>query len=470
MYELLSRKIYQGVPLSIKRLCNFVPYKLIAGRHYRDTLRLCQQSDSWSRKEVIAYQNNQLKQLLQFVADEVPFYQRNRSAICKHEPFEVLHELPIISKLNIQDHFQEFIPRSIASIPHRVAHTSGSSGNQLEFFEDTSMYSREMAYMHSQWRRVGYTTRCRKATFRDITIRKPKPGVFWQLNPIHNEIQFSPFHMSDMNLYAYVDKFIEYQPEFIHGYPTAIDVFAEFILRNDLVKHLAPIKGVLLGSEPCLPSQRARILHVLKAPIYTWYGHSERLVLGGECECCESYHIFPTYGIVEIVKSNGDKCKFGEEGEIIGTGFLNRSMPLLRYRTDDYAMQQEPNCECGRQWDRLSNVRGRRSSEGLVIGKSGAKISAVALEPPFSAFRNVIRFQYYQNKPGELKLRILPNSHYSTEDEKEIIGVHESRLFGEMDMLIEYVDDIPLTPAGKQRWLVSEIPGYAPTNPTTQIR
>lgn len=470
MFELLNRRIYESAPLLVKRLCSMVPYAVIAGRNYRKTLCLCRQSDGWSREEVVAYQEHQLGRLLQFVADEVPFYQKYRLTISKHDPFNVLQELPIISKLTIQEHFQEFIPRSISSITHRVARTSGSSGNQMEFLEDASTYSREMAYMHSQWRRVGYTTHCRKATFRVVTIEKPKAGVFWQINPIHNELQFSPFHMSERNLGAYVQRFVEYRPEFVHGYPSTINVFAEYLLRNDLAKLLAPIKGVLLCSEACLPDQRSRIAGALRSPIYTWYGQSERVILGGECECSQFYHVFPSYGFLEVLADNGSRCQIGKEGEIVGTGFLNWSMPLIRYRTDDYAVLQESVCECGRQWDRFSDVRGRRSIEGYVIGKSGAKISSIALEPPFGAFRNVVRFQYYQNKPGKLRLRILPNPHYTAEDERKIIGVHESRLFGEMDIIIDLVKDIPLTARGKQRLIISEIPENASNHPTTQIR
>jgi len=457
MFELLSRKIYQSSPLSIKRLCNFVPYKIIAGRHYRDTLRLCQQSEGWSRKEVIAYQNNQLKQLLQFVIDEVPFYWKYRSLISKYDPFYILKELPIISKLTIQKHFQEFIPRSINKIPHHIVRTSGSSGNQLEFFEDATTYSREMAYIHSQWKKVGYTPRCRKAMFRDITLRKQQPNIFWQLNPIHNELQFSPYHISENHLKGYVEKFIDYRPEFVHGYASAIDTFSEYILRNNLTCFLSPVRAVLLGGEACLPNQRARILHALKGKIYTFYGHSERVVSGGECEYSQFYHFFPSYGIVEVIADDGSICQIGEEGEIVGTGFLNRSMPLIRYRTDDYAILQEPYCKCGRFWDRVSDLRSRRSIEGYVIGKTGTKITSAALETPSDAFHKVIRLQYFQNKPGELRIRVLPNPMFSTDDEMKIIDAHKKRMWGEMDIVIDLVKDIPLTARGKQRLIISEM-------------
>jgi hypothetical protein len=79
------------------------------------------------------------------------------------------------------------------------------------------------------------------------------------------------------------------------------------------------------------------------------------------------------------------------------------------------------------------------------------------LETPSGVFHNVVRFQYYQCEAGELRIRVLPNSRFSDEDGSAILAIHRSKLGEEMDIVLELVDHIPLTPAGKQRWIIPEV-------------
>ncbi len=451
----LQRQIYEQLPTCVRQLLCRVPYSWLAGREYRQVLRHCRQFDFLSREEVVAYQQKELGNLLRYVVDRVPFYGKYRAAVTRFKPFDALKEFPFMTKPDVQQHLAELT--ACCDIPHHPARTSGTSGNQLTFYEDDATYFREMGYIHSQWQRIGYSSRCRKATFRDITLRRRIPGVYWKYNPIHNELQFSPFHMSEANLPPYLERLIQYKPHFLHGYPSAIDILAQYVLEANSRRRLPPIQGALLGSEGCTALQRERIAEAFRTRVFTWYGHSERTVLGGECEHSDYYHHFPGYGVLEIVQPDGRPVACDDEGEIVGTGFLNRFMPLVRYRTDDYAVRRTDRCPCHRRWDRFSNVISRRNTDGYVIGKSGQKFSLVMLETPSRVFRNVIRFQYYQKKRGELRIRMIVSARFGQEEERMILEEHRKRLLDEMDIRAEYVHDIPLTPAGKQRWIVSEV-------------
>ena len=156
-----------------------------------------------------------------------------------------------------------------------------TSGNQLNFFVDDDSQSVEMGFMHRQWARVGYTTRHRKATFRGVPFPNLNEGVYWQHNPIYNELQFSPFHMSEANLGSYVEQILAFSPTYLHGYPSAIDVLAEYVLRHELTPKLQAIKAIFLGSEGVTKQQRERMKRAFGSRVYSWYGHSERVILAG---------------------------------------------------------------------------------------------------------------------------------------------------------------------------------------------
>jgi len=357
----------------------------------------------------------------------------------------------------VQANQQDYLPRDFAKISHYETTTGGTSGNQLKIFLDDNAQSVEMGFMHRQWQRVGYTTRHRKATFRGVSFQNLKPGVFWQHNPIYNELQFSPFQMSEVNLGAYIDQIIHFAPTYFHGYPSALDVLAEYVLRHRLTDKMPRIKAVLLGSEGVTEVQRDRIEQAFRTRVYSWYGHSERLVLAGECEKNSTYHHFPDYGILEIIDDNGTTCKReGEGGEIVGTGLLNRCMPLIRYRTGDYATRLESQCECGRCWDRFTDVEGRWKQD-MVIGRSGAHISTTALNMHGPLFERVVRYQYYQDKPGICALKVMVAPGFTDEDRTTIEKAYDAKVGNEVQFNVKVVDDIPLTMRGKLKILDSKL-------------
>jgi len=454
MYSLLKTS-YDHAPLLLKKMVCCIPYRYIAGGGYRRTVRLCDRLDHMSRDEVLFHQQTRLQELLEFVVEEVPFYRHLRRAVERFNPFDALKEFPLLSKAAVQQHADVLVPDCLECIPHHRGTTGGSTGNQLVILEDESVYAREKGYIHAQWRRVGYAPGCRKATFRGVPFHRITDSCFWQENPIHNELQFSPFHMSEDNLQHYIRKLLVYKPQFLHGYPSAIDVLAEYVLRHELTSALPRIQAALLVSEACSEAQRQRIEAAFRTCVYTFYGHSERTVLGGECEKSHCYHALPTYGVLEILDESGDSCEAGESGEIVGTGFLKRAMPLIRYRTDDVAMREPYQCECGRCWDRFSHVLGRWTLEGVIVGKSGARISAAALNVHGDVFANVVRYQYYQSKRGELEIHIIPNVRFRECDRESIRIAHEQKLWGEVRVRVVPVRHIALTPSGKQRRVVS---------------
>lgn len=454
----LKRRIYEALPSWLTRAVNLVPFSWVAGRAYREVMARHDAFETASRDEVLAYQERELGRALRFVTDQVPAYHTLRSAVERLRPFEALREFPVIDKAALQDNMQRYLPRDLEKIPHYEITTGGTSGNQLHLVVDDASQSVETAFVHRVWGRVGYTPRCRKATFRGVPFPNLRPGVYWQSNPIYNELQFSPFHMSERTLGLYVDELVRYDPSYFFGYPSAIDLLAEYVLRHDLTDRFERVRAVLLASEGCSPAQMQRIGQAFDARVFPAYGHSERLIIAGPCEVSDVYHHTPDYGIMEIVDEDGSPCTNpGERGELVGTGLLNRSLPLVRYRTGDFATLAESDCECGRHWDRFTDIEGRWKQD-MLDGRSGARISIAALNMHGDIFEHVARYQYYQDKPGRCVLRVMTTPGFSESDEAAILEAYHAKVGDELDMSIEVVDDIPLTGRGKLK-LLERAPG-----------
>jgi len=448
----LKRRIYESMPVWLARAVNLVPFAWVAGRSYREVMGRHDAFRTSSRAEVLAYQSAELRRALEFVTDQVPAYRELRGTVSRLEPFEALRDFPLLDKETLQSDMKRHLPREFDRIPHYEITTGGTSGNQLRIYVDDSSQSVETAFVHRLWSRAGYSPRCRKAAFRGVAFPDLLPGVYWQRNPIYNEMQFSPFHMSESTLGSYVDALVDYDPEFIHGYPSAIGLLAEYVLRNDLTRLFAGVRAILLASEGCPPAQAERIGRAFEARVFPMYGHSERLIMAAPCEVTDVLHHTPDYGVVELLKEDGSPCEPGERGELVGTGLLNRSLPLVRYRTGDFATMAEPCCECGRNWDRFEDVEGRWKQD-MLEGRTGASISVTALNMHGDMFERVTRYQYYQERPGECVLRIMVAPGFGETDERAILDAYEKKVGDELSFSVEVVDDIPLTARGKLKLL-----------------
>ena len=256
---------------------------------------------------------------------------------------------------------------------------------------------------------------------------------------------------------SYVEQILAFSPTYLHGYPSAIDVLAEYVLRHELTPKLQAIKAIFLGSEGVTKQQRERMNRAFGSRVYSWYGHSERVILAGECEKNSSYHHFPDYGVLEIIGENGVSCDCeGERGELVGTGLLNRSMPLIRYRTGDFATRLESHCECGRDWNRFWKVEGHWNQD-MVIGKSGTKISVAALNMHGPLFERVIRYQYFQEKTGSCVIKLMTTPEFVESDRLAIQRAYDQKVGNEVDFNVQIVDMIQLSPRGKLNILDSKI-------------
>lgn len=450
------RSIYEALPFVITWPLCFIPFGLVAGKSYRKVLCQGLSFDVADADTIEAIKEQRLRSTLEYACAHVPAYRPYANVLEQHKrASDALIEFPLIDKDELKARFNDFVSDEISDIPHYKCTTGGTSGNQLELLLDDHSQSVEMGFMHRQWSRVGYSPRCRKATFRGVEFPHLSKNVYWQKNPVYNELQFSPFHLSLNTVELYWKRLLSYRPKFLHGYPSAIVYLAE--LAKDIGKdgRSLNLKAILLGSEGMIDGQRETLEHFFGCRVYSWYGHSERLILAGECENCDAYHVIPDYGYCEILDKSGKPVDVGERGELVGTTFLNRSMVLIRYKTGDSAVKLDSECSCGRYWQKFDNVQGFRDQQ-LIIGSDGSRISLAAINVHGECFSNVNFYQYYQIKPGMLEIRIVPGKNYGANDESAILAAHKSKVGDNLCISVVLVPEMKLSPGGKYLRLVRE--------------
>jgi phenylacetate-coenzyme A ligase PaaK-like adenylate-forming protein len=129
-------------------------------------------------------------------------------------------------------------------------------------------------------------------------------------------------------------------------------VFAEtYGLRRQMC-----IERILLSADYLANSIRNRIESVFNCSVYNHYGSTE-MGYGAALECAahEGMHLREAELFFEVVDpETGKNMPSGREGELVFTTLRRTGMPLIRYRTGDFAHYMRDACPCGSFLPRIS--------------------------------------------------------------------------------------------------------------------
>jgi phenylacetate-CoA ligase len=466
MKRAFSRKnLWENMPLSIRSGLGFLlrpaPPGLVLGKRFRTCLRFARETEKWSADRARAYQLRELRRVCSLAYEASDYYRRTLGKV-GFEPgdlnsTDVLTALPLIDKQTVGEHLREMCVVPPYGQGVDCISTGGSSGRPLKFYIGSERSAVEYAYLVAGWERAGYRTQIPQAVLRGEVVKPDRTGLRHHYDAILRRHYYSNFHMTDENMRRYLEHMAGIGPCYLHVYPSSIYTLACFMKRAG-TKMPENIRGLLVGSEIVYPQQREVVSDVFPVPYFSWYGHSEKLVLAAECEHSPHYHVWPTYGYFELLDEEDRPVTTpGQRGEIVGTGFINRVVPFIRYRTGDYATYGGDKCDaCGREQTIITDVRGHRTQEHLVA-EDGSLIGWTALNMHDDTFDRVRQFQFVQIEPGRATLNVVPAEGFGQRDMEAIRRNLGRKLDERLAFDIELCESIRLTPGGKSIYVDQRI-------------
>ena len=262
----------------------------------------------------------------------------------------------------------------------------------------------------------------------------------------------SAYQLDDEHLDAILSTIENNHLNYIWGYPGSLYYIAKHAKKRGWNQ---PLKSAVTWGDMFYPHYRKEIEEAFQTKVFDTYGCGEGIQIAAQCEN-GNYHIFALDAIVEFLDDNGCPVKKGEEGNIVVTRLHPGPMPLIRYAIGDRGISADDEiCPCGRGFPLMKSIAGR--SADVVTTPSGNRLIVHFFTGVLEHFPVIDTFQVIQKSEESILLRIVPVSPITDGVANSIINALKEKGCGDLIIKIEVVDEIPLSPSGKRRFVTSEI-------------
>jgi putative adenylate-forming enzyme len=347
--------------------------------------------EDWSRPQLVAAQADQLHRLREFAYARSPFYRRFHKGLTDRP----LGELPVLTKAQLMDSFDELISDPAVRLEGIRAHlagendgqrylnrywvnaTSGSSGQPGIFLfdeEEWVMVLTSFARAH-EWAgvRVSLAHRMRMASIASVSPWHMSAQVGAALKS-----RWMPAlrMAASESVPQLVSKLNAWQPEMLVAYASMARILAEEQLaeRLQIHPHL-----VFTSSEVLTDETRRRVQAAWGHPPFNQYGATELGDLAAEHGTCRRMHLFEDLMLVENVDDQNRPVPPGVFGaKLLVTSLFGRTQPLIRYELNDSVRLASEQDACELPFEVLDGIQGR--TEDTLHFPTAAGV-AVAIQP-----------------------------------------------------------------------------------------
>ena len=388
-------------------------------------------------------------------------YNLNSEILIDYE-LSILYDKPLNSKVKISEF--PLINRELLKLRlknsdyynkvkfNRSIKTSGTSGSALivPVTLDFLKYTFASFYFFKSIHNSGIKIKSGNFFGRVLFPISKKNAPFWFYSFFTNQLLFSQYHLNSDSVLNYINAIKKYKLQTIHGYPSVLVIFSEFVRKSKLITEIHDLKilNITVGSETLSDNQRKFIEDTFNCPVFNFYGQVEGVVDIFECEK-GSMHINEAFSFVELLKTE-DKMVF----QLVGTQLKNKKFPLIRYNTGDL-VEYDPNfvCSCGRTSRVVSKIIGR--DEDFIILKNNSKIGR--LDHIFKNTVNIIESQIIQRKKGEAIFKIVKSKLFIDKDQMTLERNIKELLGDDFLFSFDYCDNIQKSKNGKLKQVVNLI-------------
>lgn len=430
--------------------------ELAKGNKTRAYIRELKKTETLPRGELQELQNARLKRLLLHCVDNVPAYKAQaalRDEITR-SPQSALLKFPPLTRASFKADPESFIAANAdraSLIPNR---TGGSTtGEPVSFYIDRVTVEH---YEAARWRGLswwGITPGSRSvmiwANPMDLSNSKK---YSMKEKYMKNRVVISAYDIKADDMPRHAAFINSYKPEYIYGYATPLNAFAELMLKHGVKLTHAP-KAVVSTSETLFPHYAENMSKAFGCPVVNEYGARDGGIIAYSAPCGHM-HITSECAVYETLDpKTGQPVPNGETGTVAVTDLFNYSQPRVRYLLGDMAAISGEQCACGRGLPVMERIDGR--FDDMFVAPDGKLFWSYVFTQMVKTYAPdaVAEYQVIQHSPISAEMKIVAAPNAPKEQLDRFISEARAMLKGsELD--VQMVDAIPKSASGKTRYAI----------------
>ncbi len=396
-----GEKLYKLLPNSFQNflvfLYNKIEYKKRYGGNYNQYLEKFKQNRSLSISQLKEIQNERFLDLLNYAIKNSSFYRSLYANTEMPSSVEEIAKLPIVDKELLRKNISDVY--TIDSKSAIIGKTGGTTGKSLEVLFTHDNMQERFAMLDDFRGRFGYKLGKKTAWFSGkslLTERDIRKKRFWKTDYLHNVRYYSTFHIKDEYLKYYVEDIIQFQPEYLVGFPSTIMEIAKYGTRHGYTYREGVTKAIFPTAETITSEMRKVIEPFFHSKMYNQYASSEGAPFIFECSE-GNLHMELQSGVFEVLDDNDRPAT---SGRLVVTSFTTYGTPLIRYDIgDSITLEDEKLIALAKKFVKATNWRGGCELEVMLTDKEEPYIMEV--NPRFPAWI-YLTAAAGQNQPASL--------------------------------------------------------------------
>jgi phenylacetate-CoA ligase len=417
------------------------------------------ESQFWPPETMLAFQRNQLTQLLLHARENVPFYKTRLNVVLKENDaidWDRWHEIPIVTRGDLRDRRAEMLAAKLppGHGPTKTFASSGSSGIPVAA-EVTRLWGHANRAAARRFHKLQGIEAKASATiaaaadngailsveyyFKERGKPSPdKPNGVRELVLNRNLPESRKLDLLEANGIAYLFEF-----------PNNAEVLARANLAR---KNPVKLEVVSCFGQGLTAEQKILFRESFGARSLGIYSSEEGGLMACHCGDSLHYHLNPEIVFVEILDADGMACGFGEPGRVVITPFYSTALPLIRYEQGDTAELQ--SCTCGSRLPVIGNISGRQDQ--LMRFPEGMRSATGLSQTLMRENLNALAYQIAQVETFKLEIRFVP-AKAGTINPEPIVAHIRQLIHPKLDIVFRPVEEVPLNPGGKHQRIVCEL-------------
>jgi phenylacetate-CoA ligase len=411
--------------------------------------------------EQIALQYKRLQQVLEYANTYVPYYRDLFRKIGFQPPDfaadpTCFQDLPLLTKDIVRREFDRLVTTESKRQGWLVRDkTGGTTGEPMWYVQDRVYLNYMAAHTFQQMQWSGWQLGQPQGwLWGHLSARaggKPPSAVARLKDWMISRFTSNAYVLSQESMETFAAQLRKKPGSVVWSYVSTMYRFAQFVRQRG---YRIKLQAVYTAAEPLFDYQRQVIESVFACRVFNSYSCREIGYIACECEQHDRLHIMMGNCHVEVLR-DGEPAGDGEDGEFVLTNLTNLAFPLIRYRVEDWGKKSTGRCPCGRGLPMLDIVEAR--TVDLFRTRDGRTVYGTFANKLMPTLGDVKQFQVVQKSLDLVVFRLVRDGEIDRDKLLTVKEVSKATLGDNVEIRFEFVDDLPSTPTGKHRYLISEV-------------